>query len=503
MKYDDKYNIELKRFLDTTEKDFRRSRAFTWCLRGLLTGFVFIFSYLIIRIFFYLDLHPVFITAVPVILSLCGGIVGYYWPLPVRKMISETDERANLKEKLITYYQFDQQEERNIYLELLEEELINRIRSLRNVHFFTINWQPEISYLGIILIIIIFFSIWVDFRGIYVTSGAGSKTTTSQVLNVNQKDLTSIEGKDREKPVSSEDRITSVGNLSDMEKDNNLNTGSEGEGSEGEQGKEAGDSQTLKRDSEENPTSSNREEDDYDQGYNQGTGEGNLNQDWSGENYNENEPQLGEKRQFRNLMRPEEFNEERPPGEEDQYQDWYLGKKDQENNEENKDNDNDNDNEKKEDNNKDDEEDKRGNTIIGEIDPDQDKEDQDQDEDKKEDNKGPAIITEGEGEDQNNSMAKRNQPTNEPDQDLSDRDEYTRKKDEYEESKLKSRTAEESYLKRYLEEMFKPDKNIEEEEEYENDMAYRRFIINSMADENIPANYRNLVKDYFSIITKE
>ncbi|MFP4016762.1 MAG: hypothetical protein ACLFUI_06990, partial [Halanaerobiales bacterium] len=81
-------------------------------------------------------------------------------------------------------------------------------------------------------------------------------------------------------------------------------------------------------------------------------------------------------------------------------------------------------------------------------------------------------------------------------------DDFQSLDEEYEGSRLKSQNS--NYYNNYIEEFMRPDVEGGETGLPSEEMTnYRDFIINSLEDERIPANYREMVREYFNNIIEE
>ena len=79
-------------------------------------------------------------------------------------------------------------------------------------------------------------------------------------------------------------------------------------------------------------------------------------------------------------------------------------------------------------------------------------------------------------------------------------DDFTKLDTETKTSKLKSQLSNESYLKTFLEENYAPQDIAASENLLDSYLQHRNFLLDSLREENIPSYYKEMLRDYFTII---
>lgn len=156
--------IQIDKFINKIIREYRKKRVVKGMITGLLTGVIILFLLYLMRIIINLDIKPIMVLALPILL---GGILGFSLSINIPVILSRADKFMNLEEMLITYKEYIQKEEANIFLPLIKKRLASAIDKRKAKGIFKIKVERELRITAVIIIALLFLSIWMDFSGNY------------------------------------------------------------------------------------------------------------------------------------------------------------------------------------------------------------------------------------------------------------------------------------------------------------------------------------------------
>ena len=149
-----------KNYISRKIKKFKRDYIKYKYIKGFLKGiivslFLIIIYYLLIikGILLYKNEVLMTIFTVPVILFL---IISFFKKEAERKIIKKADERLELEQRLITYYDYQNEGNKNPFYSSLENELATLLKKIPGKAIFKLNWQKYIQSIALLLGTIIF-----------------------------------------------------------------------------------------------------------------------------------------------------------------------------------------------------------------------------------------------------------------------------------------------------------------------------------------------------------
>ncbi|MFP4661107.1 MAG: hypothetical protein ACLFPF_02860 [Halanaerobiales bacterium] len=442
---------EIQQFIKEMIAKYRRKRILKGLVLGILSAFILIFMTYFLRIYFTFQISAVLILFLMTLPIGIGLILAVVLPIPVRELIAAVDRKIEFEEMLITYYEYSEQKGDNPYLQLLKNRLVSFIENKEITDVFKVNIHREIRIIVIILVSFIFLTIWIDFSGVYQT-GSG-RNNLSPVMN---EEDSFVEYQSTE---SSRERLEQPGQVEeefrrefpeisasspDFQPDNLSEVEVDDEFDWDEQELEKGESTITEQSddysSEERESSESSEE-------------GGEYRDLSDENQTEEESESSKNQTEDGIEEDSERSEERS---EDSSQSDEEGERPEQSRE-------------------------------GEGSRPTDRSDQNEQEEIDDTERDSSDLSEEPGTGSSES----------------NRDDFQSLDQDYEGSRLKSGN-ESNYYNRYVEEFMRPDIEGSESGLSSEEMnSFRDFIINSLEDERIPANYRDMVRDYFNKIIQE
>jgi len=147
----------LNKYINKLKLDYRIFKAHQGFLRGLILGFVFsififILNYFEVRFLARYRVFWYYLIFFPVL----GLLLNFVRPVSKKEVLQKTDQKMELKEKLITYYEYMKNESQNPFIGLLKEDVFTRLKKVEKQRIFDFNWFPELKYVGIVFFVFIF-----------------------------------------------------------------------------------------------------------------------------------------------------------------------------------------------------------------------------------------------------------------------------------------------------------------------------------------------------------
>src|SRR6056297_3463219 len=141
-------------------KKFKRDYQKYKYIKGILKGVIF--SLFLITIYFLLIITGVLIYKEGILMSIFIApvilffVISFFKKKTEREIIKKADERLELEQRLITYYDYQNEENKNPFYSSLENELATLLKKIPGQAIFKLKWQKYIQLTAILLGIIIF-----------------------------------------------------------------------------------------------------------------------------------------------------------------------------------------------------------------------------------------------------------------------------------------------------------------------------------------------------------
>ena len=486
MEFDNEFESLLKKI----KINYRIVRGFKGFLRGFLVSIIAVIIYLLIGIFLGITLkfnYLLMIFSLPVIMGL---FIGLFWTVPVDRVIKVIDKKNGLKERLITLYEYRDSEDHNPFIKPLQREVVGELSQI-NCRFFHFNWMPELKYMGVLASVIVFMVVWINTSDLSYYSFLNQPKEKEEIAQ-KQEEL-DLKEKDKEQlqlldPMDIPQKETL---------DEEGNTGSQdnpGEKYSDELKERISRKEDQRESDEENLKDRMKKEEggqDFNEKANPSGAKGNKSKEdggqaaASGGNEEDNQQsseegatsavKKGESDNDENMLlkRKDDSRDQSPPGDEkDKGETIPSEQKD----------------------NKQKEGDKSNNTS---------KNKQNIITDKKEvqlkDERNMSIGS-GKGDKTEQSENESTRGAGSTPGDSKGQSESLNPNENLKGSKLKSQLIKESYLNSFLEELYPPDVEGKEDLAVNNYLQHRKYLLDSLDHQNIPAVHKKIIKDYFSII---
>lgn len=454
-----------KNYISRKIKKFKRDYIKYKYIKGFLKGiivslFLIIIYYLLIikGILLYKNEVLMTIFTVPVILFL---IISFFKKEAERKIIKKADERLELEQRLITYYDYQNEGNKNPFYSSLENELATLLKKIPGKAIFKLNWQKYIQSIALLLGTIIFLNSYFT-----ITYDAGMNyDLTNDVFQ-------------EEKNIENEQNIEKIEFVNPLESNINNEIGEEISTIDNDEINKIEDKE-LNNDLEENfekPEMDKNQEGDLaelekrlekiEEEKQQKNSEISIEGNKDGENQKQDSSYLWKNQNKEGLVENEK-NIYKPGDEEedngDKGSEGPGGKGSEKSKEEGKEF-----------------------QAIGEN---------EKSLSDTESLKGDSAGNSGKGEgDKTGIGAGENEGV------ISDEDDFSKKINIEESERLKSQISNNNYLNTYLEEKYSSQNKTEGDNILDSYLNYRNFLLDSIREDNIPFIYKEMIKDYFIII---
>lgn len=454
-----------KNYISRKIKKFKRDYIKYKYIKGFLKGiivslFLIIIYYLLIikGILLYKNEVLMTIFTVPVILFL---IISFFKKEAERKIIKKADERLELEQRLITYYDYQNEGNKNPFYSSLENELATLLKKIPGKAIFKLNWQKYIQSIALLLGTIIFLNSYFT-----ITYDAGMNyDLTNDVFQ-------------EEKNIENEQNIEKIEFVNPLESNINNEIGEEISTIDNDEINKIEDKE-LNNDLEENfekPEMEKNQEGDLaelekrlekiEEEKQQKDSEISIDGNKDGENQKQDSSYLWKNQNKEGLVENEK-NIYKPGDEEgdngDKGSEGPGGKSSEKSKEEGKEF-----------------------QAIGEN---------EKSLSDTESLKGDSAGNSGKGEgDKTGIGAGENEGV------ISDEDDFSKKINIEESERLKSQISNNNYLNTYLEEKYSSQNKTEGDNILDSYLNYRNFLLDSIREDNIPFIYKEMIKDYFIII---
>ena len=454
-----------KNYISRKIKKFKRDYIKYKYIKGFLKGiivslFLIIIYYLLIikGILLYKNEVLMTIFTVPVILFL---IISFFKKEAERKIIKKADERLELEQRLITYYDYQNEGNKNPFYSSLENELATLLKKIPGKAIFKLNWQKYIQSIALLLGTIIFLNSYFT-----ITYDAGMNyDLTNDVFQ-------------EEKNIENEQNIEKIEFVNPLESNINNEIGEEISTIDNDEINKIEDKE-LNNDLEENfekPEMEKNQEGDLaelekrlekiEEEKQQKNSEISIEGNKDGENQKQDSSYLWKNQNKEGLVENEK-NIYKPGDEEgdngDKGSEGPGGKSSEKSKEEGKEF-----------------------QAIGEN---------EKSLSDTESLKGDSAGNSGKGEgDKTGIGAGENEGV------ISDEDDFSKKINIEESERLKSQISNNNYLNTYLEEKYSSQNKTEGDTILDSYLNYRNFLLDSIREDNIPFIYKEMIKDYFIII---
>lgn len=446
-------------------KKFKRDYQKYKYIKGILKGVIF--SLFLITIYFLLIITGVLIYKEGILMSIFIApvilffVISFFKKKTEREIIKKADERLELEQRLITYYDYQNEENKNPFYSSLENELATLLKKIPGQAIFKLKWQKYIQLTAILLGIIIFLNS-------YFTINSDSDLNYNSTDDIFQQEENTENYQDIEK----------IEFINPLESNINNEIGEEISTIENDEINKI-DEKKLNNDLEEN-----FEKPDIDKNQ-----EGELA---------ELEKRL-EKIEEEKQKKDSEINIDGKKDGEDQEQDSsYLWKN------QNKDGLVENEKNIYKPGDKESENGDKGNEGPGAEGSEKAKEEGKEyqaigeNEDSLSDTKN--LKGDGSGNSGQGDGDKKGVGAGENEGLISNKDDFSKKLNLEESERLKSQISSNNYLNTYLEEKYRSQNKNEGDNILDSYINHRNFLLDSIRDENIPFAYKEMIKDYFIII---
>lgn len=454
-----------KNYISRKIKKFKRDYIKYKYIKGFLKGiivslFLIIIYYLLIikGILLYKNEVLMTIFTVPVILFL---IISFFKKEAERKIIKKADERLELEQRLITYYDYQNEGNKNPFYSSLENELATLLKKIPGKAIFKLNWQKYIQSIALLLGTIIFLNSYFT-----ITYDAGMNyDLTNDVFQ-------------EEKNIENEQNIEKIEFVNPLESNINNEIGEEISTIDNDEINKI-EEKELNNELEENfekPEMEKNQEGDLaelekrlekiEEEKQQKDSEISIDGNKDGENQKQDSSYLWKNQNKEGLVENEK-NIYKPGDEEgdngDKGSEGPGGKGSEKSKEEGKEF-----------------------QAIGEN---------EKSLSDTESLKGDSAGNSGKGEgDKTGIGAGENEGV------ISDEDDFSKKINIEESERLKSQISNNNYLNTYLEEKYSSQNKTEGDNILDSYLNYRNFLLDSIREDNIPFIYKEMIKDYFIII---
>ena len=454
-----------KNYISRKIKKFKRDYIKYKYIKGFLKGiivslFLIIIYYLLIikGILLYKNEVLMTIFTVPVILFL---IISFFKKEAERKIIKKADERLELEQRLITYYDYQNEGNKNPFYSSLENELATLLKKIPGKAIFKLNWQKYIQSIALLLGTIIFLNSYFT-----ITYDAGMNyDLTNDVFQ-------------EEKNIENEQNIEKIEFVNPLESNINNEIGEEISTIDNDEINKI-EEKELNNELEENfekPEMEKNQEGDLaelekrlekiEEEKQQKNSEISIEGNKDGENQKQDSSYLWKNQNKEGLVENEK-NIYKPGDEEgdngDKGSEGPGGKSSEKSKEEGKEF-----------------------QAIGEN---------EKSLSDTESLKGDSAGNSGKGEgDKTGIGAGENEGV------ISDEDDFSKKINIEESERLKSQISNNNYLNTYLEEKYSSQNKTEGDNILDSYLNYRNFLLDSIREDNIPFIYKEMIKDYFIII---
>lgn len=454
-----------KNYISRKIKKFKRDYIKYKYIKGFLKGiivslFLIIIYYLLIikGILLYKNEVLMTIFTVPVILFL---IISFFKKEAERKIIKKADERLELEQRLITYYDYQNEGNKNPFYSSLENELATLLKKIPGKAIFKLNWQKYIQSIALLLGTIIFLNSYFT-----ITYDAGMNyDLTNDVFQ-------------EEKNIENEQNIEKIEFVNPLESNINNEIGEEISTIDNDEINKI-EEKELNNELEENfekPEMEKNQEGDLaelekrlekiEEEKQQKNSEISIEGNKDGENQKQDSSYLWKNQNKEGLVENEK-NIYKPGDEEedngDKGSEGPGGKGSEKSKEEGKEF-----------------------QAIGEN---------EKSLSDTESLKGDSAGNSGKGEgDKTGIGAGENEGV------ISDEDDFSKKINIEESERLKSQISNNNYLNTYLEEKYSSQNKTEGDNILDSYLNYRNFLLDSIREDNIPFIYKEMIKDYFIII---
>ncbi len=453
----------LKR-INKIKKEYKKAQILKWGLRGIVLSFLFVLIYLLTIVFANISFSKIIIAIIFIIPILLTVFFSIKKEIPEKKVIKKADKEYGVEERLITYLDYRDKSSDNPFLRPLEEQLAEIFKKIPRKKIFKLKWDPELQLIGLLLAAIIFIASWFNIGNVEMANKVineniiNESNTTEKEANIEKVELL-----DPLKSSTEDEKNTDIksSDLADREKLEIANS-----------------NQDLDRKMDEEESGKNEEEDmSALKERLERTGKDNIgNQSQAEIDGLEGEKKENEEKSH---LWDDNENKDRLANNEDS-----VFKKGEDDQKQSENGDNPGPSEKGEDN------------IVNN----QEKNYNIMDEQKN--GIGENEINNeqrGSGDKSSDSEKTGANPGNQEGE-IKYGDDFINSDKEGKTSKLKSQLSNESYLKTFLEENYTPQNIAESENLLDSYLQYRNFLLDSLREENIPSYYKEMVRDYFTII---
>lgn len=456
---DRKYILrKIKKF----KNDYKKYKYIQGFLNGSIFSLISVIIYIlliIIGLFFYREKIMINLFIFPTIIFL---VIAYFKRKSEREIIKKADSKLELEQRLITYYDYQNEKSRNPFFSSLENELATLLKKIPGQPIFKLNWQKYIQITALLLGMIIFLNSYFNIIN-------NSNLRFDSTNNIFWEERRNEENYDYEKvefinPLESninneigEELSTidsdEINEIEDRELNNEIDENfKKPELEENEKGDLGELEERLKKIEEEKK----QKESDI-----------NMDGESEGENNNQKNSDLWKNQNNDRLVENE--NNIYKPGDED---------------------------------NKNDEKgvDGPGGKSSENVTEEEGKEYQAIGENENSLSNSETINSEGSGNNGKSESDKTGLGAGENEGEFSNKDDFSNSLNIDESERLKSQFSGNNYLSTYLEEKYSSQNENEGDNILDSYLNYRNFLLDSVREENIPFNYQEMIKNYFIII---
>jgi Ca2+/Na+ antiporter len=450
------------------KNEYRKIQTYKWGLRGIVVGLITVLIYL----FTIIKNSLIFDSLIFIIVFLLPFMIfvffGYKKSISEKKVINKADQKLGLEERLITYLDYRDKSCANPFVRPLEKQLTEIIKRIPRDPIFKLKWNPELQLIGIFLAIIVFATTWFNVGSVEIANNLVRNTTITET-SIAEKEtvIKKIELLDPLESALKKDKNSDEKSANLKERDK-LNSGNS--------------NQELDRKIEQGESEKKEEE-------NLNALKDRLKKIEPGKKGSQNQAEVD------GLGGAKKKNGENS----------YLSKNDRNKDGINREKDKifkKNKEDKQSESNK-----KDGGSGPsakgGKVDESKSSEDQGHnamDEENKSSGGNQLETNQPGGESKDEDSKKVGPSPGNQDSEIKYGDQFADSDQKGKMSKLKSQLSADSYLKTYLEENYTPHNMAENENLLDSYLQHRSFLLDSLRQGNVPSHYKEMIKDYFTII---
>ncbi|MGM0409731.1 MAG: hypothetical protein ACQEQF_03120 [Bacillota bacterium] len=454
----------LKR-VNKIKNEYKKVQIFKWALRGIVLSFLLVLIYLFTIAFTSIIFSQITIAIIFILPILLAVIFSIKKEIPEKKVIKRADKEYGVEEMLITYLDYRDKSSDNPFLEPLEKQLVEIIKRIPREKIFKLKWDPELQLIGLLIAAIIFMTSWFNIGNVEMTNKMGSENIIDESNKIEKEvSIEKIELLDPLKSSTEEEKDTDIksSDLADREKIKSGNS-----------------NQELNRKMDEGESEKNEEED---MSALKDRLEKMEKDNIGSQSQAEIDGLEGEKKENedKSYLWDDNENRDRLANNEDNV--FKKGEEEKEKQNESKDTPGPS---EKEGDNKVNNQEKNYNVM-----------------DEQKSGKGESDLKneqQGGGGQSSDSEKTGANPGGQEDK-IEYKDDFANLDKSGKTAKLKSQLSNESYLNTFLKENYTPQNIAASDNLLDSYLQHRNFLLDALREENIPSYYKEMVRDYFTII---